>query len=855
MPLAPSTRLGPYEILAPLGAGGMGEVYKARDTRLDRIVAVKVSNEQFSERFEREARAVAALNHPHICQLYDVGPNYLVMEFIEGAPLAGPLPVEETLKYALQICDALDAAHHKGIVHRDLKPANILLTKQGIKLLDFGLAKVGSEAALDDRTLSKALTAQGQIVGTLQYMSPEQLQGKKADSRSDIFAFGCVLYEILTGKRAFDGANSASVITAIMSAEPQPLPEPCPPMLERVLKTCLAKDPEGRFQTAKDLKRALEWSTAVPREAAPPQTSPAPSSPQRRTWLAWTAAAMLGIALAALAVVHFREKPPETQLMKFTVPAPQRAGFGYVALSPDGRRIAFLARDADGKARLFLRSLDSLITQPLPGTEGAIYSFWSPDSRFIAFFSGREIKKIEASGGVVQKIGEVGEPQGGAWSPDGTILVARNLDSIYRVPASGGTPQRLTELDLARKESRHYWPSMLADGRHFLYTVTSPLPEVQGVWIASIDNPKEKRRLLPDLAQAVFAEGYVLFVRGGNLMAQRFDARSLTVRGEAVPIVDRVNYSPTSGWADFSVSDNGAIAIGTSTPDRRMTWLDRSGKPLGAFGAQGRYQYLSLSPDQNRVAADSGTTTGYELFVMEPTRGTTTQITYGEATGNFPVWSPDGSRIAFGSNRDGVYNLYAKSANGGSQEELLLKNDRNKFLTDWSRDGRYILYGEQDPATRKSDLWVLPTTGERKPVPCVRSEFEKRDGRFSPDGRWIAYWSDESSGPQIYVQSFPAGSGKWQISTDGGTRPCWRDDGKELFYMDGGGRLMAVDVKPGAGFEAGPPKLLFETGIVSTLIHFDVARGGQRFLMPVPEGGMETPPVTMILNWTAGLRK
>ncbi len=853
MAVAPGTRLGPYEILAPIGAGGMGEVYKARDTRLDRVVAIKVSNEEFSERFGREARAVAALNHPNICQLYDVGPNYLVMEYIEGAPLTGPLPVEEALQCAVQICDALDAAHRKGIVHRDLKPANILLTKQGIKLLDFGLAKLESDPALDDRTMTQALTAQGQIVGTLQYMSPEQLQGRRADARSDIFSFGAVLYEILTGKRAFDGASPASVITAIMSAEPQGLAELKPPLLERVVKTCLAKDPDARFQTAKDLKRALEWSTTA-QDGLPP---PVPS--RRRWWLGWAVAAVLGMALGSLALLHFREKPPQPRLMKFTLPAPQRVGFGYVALAPDGRRIAFLARDADGKARLLLRTLDSLSPQPLPGTEGALYSFWSPDSRFLGFFTGRQLKKIEASGGVAQLVCESGQPQGAAWSPDGTILFARNLDSIYRVPASGGQPQRFTELDASRKESRHYWPAMLPDGRHFLYTVTSPLPEVQGVWIASMANPREKRRLLADLSQAVYAEGHVLFVRGGNLMAQPFDAGSLELRDEAVPIVDRVNYSPTVGWADFSASENGAIAIGTSTLERRMTWFDRSGKSLGAFGAPGRYQFLSLSPDQNRVAADAGGASGYELYVIDSARGAVTQVTFGAATGNFPVWSPDGTRIAFGSNRDGVYDIFVKSSSGSTQEEVLLKNDRNKFLTDWSRDGRYLFYSEQDPKTKNSDLWVLPMTGERKPVLYVHSEFEKRNGRFSPDGRWVAYTSEESSTPQVYVQPFPAGSGKWQISTDGGTRPRWRDDGKELYYMDLGGRLMAVDVKAGGApsgpFEVGVPNLLFETGSVISLLQYDVARGGQRFVMPVAEGGAEASPVTVILNWTAGLQK
>ena len=849
MALSPGTRLGPYEILSLIGAGGMGEVYKARDTRLGRDIAIKVSPEKFNERFEREARAVAALNHPHICQLYDVGPNYLVMEFIEGAPLHGPLPAEEAARYAVQICDALDDAHQKGIIHRDLKPGNILVTKQGVKLLDFGLAKLQSEPGLDGNTLSKALTAQGQILGTLQYMAPEQLQGRPADARSDIFSFGAVLYEMLTGKRAFDGTSPADVVTAIMSGEPAAQP-PAPP-LDRIVRTCLAKDPDARFQTARDLKRALEWSTTG---AIPLPLPSVPTAGRRVGGVIWTVMAALVLALAALAAIHFSEKSPEARLIKFTIPAPQRVGYGYVSLSPDGRRIAFLARDADGKARLWLRAFDSLAIQPLLGTEGAQYSFWSPDSRFLGFFDGRQLKKIEVSGGVAQLICEAGTPQGAAWAPDGTILFARNLDGIYRVPAAGGQIQQLTALDAARRETRHYWPALLPDGRHLLYTVISNLPEVQGIWVTATDNQRNKHRVLGDLSQAQYADGYLLFVRGGNLMAQPFDLRSLQVRGEAAPIVDRVAYGQTVGWADFSATQTGAIAIGSSTPPRRMTWLDRRGKTLAQFGAPGSYQFVSLSPNQSQVAADSQTESGYELFVLDAARGATTQVTFGAATGNFPVWSPDGASLAFGSNRDGVYNLYLKSSSG-APEEVLLKNDRNKFLTDWSRDGRYLLYGEQDPVTRKEDLWALPMTGERKPFLYAQSEFGKRNAQFSPDGRWVSYTSEDASKPQVYVQSFPKGDGRWQISTDGGTRPRWRGDSKELFYVDLGGRLLAVALKGGSSFEAGAPQLLFETGNINPLVYYDVTPDGQRFVMSVSERGAEAPPVTVILNWAAGLRQ
>jgi Tol biopolymer transport system component len=850
MQLTTGTRLGPYEIVSRLGAGGMGEVWKARDTRLDRTVAIKVSNEQFSQRFEHEARAIAALNHPHICQLYDVGPNYLVMESIDGHPLKGPLPLDQALDFAGQICDALDAAHKKGIVHRDLKPANILATKAGVKLLDFGLAKLRPSAPLDDATATMPLTTDGQIVGTLQYMSPEQLQGNEADARSDIFSFGLVLYEMLTGKRAFDGANQASVIASILSAEPEPLPSDEPVMLKRVVTTRLAKDPDARFQTARDLKRALEWSRL--REAAAP-------SP-RRWWLLWAVAALLALAAGILAFLHFGQKPPEMRLVKFTIPSPEKFSVGLPILSPDGRRLAFVMRDQGGHTKLWVRPLDSLAAQSVAGTEGASTPFWSPDSRFLGYWAGSQLKRIDTGGGPAQLVCESSLANGGlgsAWTNDGFILFVRNLGAIYRVSASGGEPEPLTELEASRKESRHYFPSILPDGLHMLYTVTSPLPEVQGVWVASLKNPREKRRLIGDVSKAEYSQGHLLFVRSGNLMAQLFDADRLELRGEPAPIVDHVNYSATIGFAAFSVSRNGELAVGSLLLQRRLAWFDRGGKSFGAFGEPGLYQRVSLSPDQSRVAVDSSSATNpnYELFVLDPARGATTQLTFGAASGNFPVWSPDGKRIAFGSNRDGVYNIYEKPSSGAGREEVLFKNDQNKFLTDWSRDGRYLLYGESDPKTNKQGIWVLPMTGERKPALYLGSEFFQWDGHFSPDGRSIAYSSDESSRMEVYVQSFPAGSGKLHVSTGGGNRPRWRNDGKELYYMDPSGKLMAVEVKQGASIEVGVPKLLFETGLDHVLQGYDVARSGDRFVMPVPAEGVSAEPIRVILNWTLGLKK
>jgi Tol biopolymer transport system component/predicted Ser/Thr protein kinase len=850
MPLSADAKLGPYEIVAPIGVGGMGEVYKARDPRLNRDVAIKVSKAEFTERFTREARTVAQLNHPNICHLYDVGPNYLVMELIDGVPLKGPLPVAKAVEYAGQILDALEAAHRKGITHRDLKPANILVTKQGIKLLDFGLAKQqGMGLGPEDATIQAAMTAEGQISGTLQYMSPEQLQGKEADARSDIFSFGCVLYEILSGEKAFAGTNAASVISAIMGREPAPL-RTIPP-LDRVIRRCLAKDPDQRFQTVNDLHAALLWSVdggwAAGAEAVPPRR------PQRT---GWTVAAAFAVAAIALAAMHFRQEPPPAALVKFTVPPPGNSPLDDIVVSPDGRRLAFIARGGDGRLSIWLRPLESLTAQPLPGTENANLPFWSPDGRFLAFVAGRQLKRIEASPtGVPQILCNASGFQGGTWSPDGSILFALTLDSIYRVPASGGEPLRLTKLDSAKKESRHYWPTMLPDGVHFAYTVTSDMTEVRGVWVASLSNPGDKHRLLPDLTTVAFSQGHILFARGGNLMAQPFDMHSLTTRGEAFPVAAGVTRFAAVGRADFSASENGVIALGNATRLMHMTWFDRAGKTLSTFGEESLYQFVSLSPDQKKVAADAqASETGYQLLLFDQTRNTTTQLTSGANTGNFPVWSPDGSRIAFGSNREGKYNIYVKSSGGTGAEETLLRSDRNKFVTDWSRDGRYLLYSEQDPQTGNDALWVLPLAGDRKPQLYLHDDFDNRDGRFSPDSHWVAWTERDAQGAQVYVQAFPAGTERIQISTAGGSRPRWREDGRELFYVAPDGGLMAVPVKTDGGFQAGIPKLLFQTGTTNNLLTFDSAANGERFVMPTfPEDA--PAPVTVILNWAAGLKR
>ena len=586
---------------------------------------------------------------------------------------------------------------------------------------------------------------------------------------------------------------------------------------------------------------------------APPAAGP--SGTRVRLWQMVTAIFLAGLAGAF--VMNRFNRPPKAKLAIFTVSAPEKTTLGETAVSPDGSRIVFSVRELDGKRSLWIRSVDSISPHPLPGTDGAASLFWSPDSRFIAFFARGGLYKVDASGGPVQLICEAHDAAGGAWGSDGNILFGRKLDSLARVPSAGGAPQSFTRLDVSKKESRHYWPSILPDNQHFLYVVTSRLPEVQGLWLASQTNPGEKRRLLADVSKGVYSSGQLLFVRGGVLMAQPFDLRKLSVRGEAAPILDRVFSKSVGGYGRFSASMNDVLSAVEASRNWRFTWYDRKGNSQGAFGAQGRYQFVSLSPDQTRIAADamSETEPSYRLFVLDPNRGTTAIVTTGAATGNFPVWSPDGKSLAFGSDREGVYNIYMRSSADVGEEELLFRSRENKFVSDWSRDGRYLIYAERVTGTGGQDLWVLPMFGDRKPFRYLPANTATlRDARFSPDGRWVAYASDESSSTQVYVQSFPGGSSKIQISTAGGMQPRWRADGKELYYVALDGELMAVEVKANHRFEVGDPKPLFKTWIDNIEAGYEPSHDGQRFVMLAPEGDLSSAPLTVILNWTEAIK-
>jgi Tol biopolymer transport system component len=852
MPLAPGTRLGPYEIVSPLGEGGMGDVYKARDTRLDRIVAIKVSKENFSDRFEREARAIAALNHPHICQLYDVGPNYLVMEYVEGAPLVGPLPPEEALRFAGEICDALDAAHRKGIVHRDLKPGNILVTRtggtgaHGVKLLDFGLARVAATAEY------ATLTSVGEVMGTPAYMAPEQWEGKPADARSDIYAFGCVLHEMLTGKRVAQGRTGVSH-----------------PHLETLLDGCLARDPDDRWQSARDVKRAL---------ALPPASAPHVRQPwrERAVW-ATLVIALLGVAVylgvsrepgtATPAVTRFAVYPPQDQTFSgsffTTVGRPQ------FALSPDGRYLAFVASAPDARPALWLRGLNDTEPRMLPRTEQAEYPFWSPDSRAIAFFGEGQIKQIRIADELVQSLAAVAkwDPRGGTWGRDGTILFGTGNGPVYRVAETGGTPQAITSLDSSAKEGSHRWPHLLPDGRHFLVAIRGERSESSGVHVMAIDGTV-KKRLVGSVSSASFVPpGFLLFVDGDSLLGRAFDMNRLELTGRSFVIAERVAVD-SRGSSAVSASLEGALAYARSnlTQRGRLTWFDRAGKLLGTVGADGEYTDFRLSHDGSRLVAslvDSGTGTP-DVWLTDLQRGGSNPFVRGATLDASGVWSPDDSRLAFRTNRRGAtVDFYEKSAAGGGMETPMLVLDTqraddvlsanaNQTPTDWSPHG--LLFSRTSPYL--SEIWLLPSK-QKEPVLLLRSPSLLMHATFSPSGRMIAYESNESGTLEVYAQTFPLSDWKQPISVGGGSEPRWRADGGEIYYLSNDRKLMTVEVRPGPSFSQ--PRPLFQTqtasGVSPLRTRYEPTRDGQRFLINTVVGDPTPTPITVVLNWQSGVSR
>ena len=814
MPLSAQTRLGPYEILALIGVGGMGEVYKARDERLDRIVAVKVSNEKFSERFGREARAVAALNHPHICTLYDVGPNYLVMEYIEGQPLKGPLSLDQALRYASQMCDALDAAHHKGITHRDLKPANILLTKSGVKLLDFGLAKMESPVASEE-TVTAALTGKGYIVGTLQYMSPEQLQGREADARSDIFSFGLVLYEMLTGKRAFEGSSPASVIGAILERETPSVADVAPQALDRTLRRCLEKDPANRWQSARDLKAELEWIAtgdfggprAVPRRALLP-------------WIAGTAVAGAagGAGVAALAW-RGKSSPAPARAIRFQL-APLEGAWRErgvlrqsLALSPVGGRVAMIA-SKEPRSMIWVQRLDSLTATPLQGTEGAYSVFWSPDGQFIGFWSDGKIRKIPAEGGTPLAICDIPIVPFAAWSRDGIIITRSSSISV-----------RSGEVRPLSAATSFLWPRFLPDGKHVLFVrLADPKTGGRRAYIADLSTGRETELMptdtrvifVPDQVEGGAGNGYLLYGRGGSLLALRFDTDRLRVIGDPMPVAKEVPFLRASAWAEFDVSADGILIHSTGSEKAQLTWLDRTGHELGAVGEpQDYWGSFRLSPDGKRLAADifNFSNGNIDIWVHDLSQATSERITYWPGSSSSPIWSPDGTRIAFDSSENAPGpRLRVRAVSDHGSGEGFSPSDTVQIPTDWSSDGRWIFY--QTSVTQvNSEIWLASAT-DGKTMPLLQTRFDNVSPALSPNREYLAFCANDTGRHEIYVQRFQGGDpptligDRRRVSRNGGTSPLWRRDGKELFFLSPDRHLMAVTVKPGTEIEIGPPATL-----------------------------------------------
>jgi len=884
MPLFPGTHLGPYEIAGPLGSGGMGEVYRARDTRLERTVAIKILPRELSndpirkQRFEREAKTISSLNHPHICVLHDVGSqdgiDYLVMECVEGETLAkrlekGPLPVDLALRYGAQIADALDKAHRNCVVHRDLKPGNIMLTSAGAKLLDFGLAKPAvalASAATLTAVQAAPVTEEGTIVGTFQYMSPEQVEGKEVDGRSDIFSLGAVLYEMVTGKRAFEGKSQLSVASAILEKEPEPISavKPMtPPALEHAVKKCLAKLPDERWQSASDLASELKWITESGSHAGVAGRVPA----RRWRWerASWLLAATIFLLAVAGDVAWWQASNKRPHPMYFHASVPFAAN--DLALSPDGRTLAMVAYSAQANNyMLWTYEVGGQQTSLLQGTQGATYPFWSPDGKFIGFFADGKLKKVDVSGGQSQVLCDAPNGRGGTWNRDGVIVFTPDSlgAGLFRVSSSGGSPVEMTKPDTTRSEQSHRWPVFLPDGKHFIYFAVNfgGKKEFNAIFLGSLDS-QERRLLVSTSAQAAYADpGYLLYLRDNKtLVAQPFDRRRYVLSGEPHPLSDEVLYFPQVNRAVFSVSGGEVLVTqtGRGASVSQLTWFDRSGKPAGTVGIPGSYFNVRLSPDGRRVAVDQTDLTGRsgDIWILEPARGARTRLTFDPSSNVTPTWSPDGRQILFSSNRGlSSGGLYLKNADGFGPEEEVADTGAVALLAnvwDWSRDDKYILFA------KGNELWSL-SRPERLAKPLLQAKWTVRNAQFSPDGRWLAYASNETGGWEIYVSPFPSGAGKWQVSSAGGQEPRWRQDGKELFYVSAEGNMMALAVTAGASFKADSPVALFQTHrrppvSLPDVFSYDVSGDGQRFLILTKVDEANAAPLSITLNWASEMEK
>ena len=918
----------------------MGEVYRARDTKLQRDVALKVLPETMARdaqrmaRFEREAQVLASLNHSNIASIYGLeesnGIRALVMELVEGQTLAerigkgsatgrprsgsagsgstgpvsgtgttqregsyGSISTEDGLPIARQIAEALEYAHERGVIHRDLKPANVKITPEGtVKVLDFGLAKVldpqDSSATVDignSPTLSVMATQAGVILGTAAYMSPEQAKGQQVDRRADIWAFGVVLYQMLTGKQPFGGETISDTLAEVLKFEPdwKALPQTTPPSVETLIRRCLIKDPKQRLRDIGDARIAIDETisgtiVAPVVEGSGPEghatTEVQASSSSRRGLLRalpWGLAAVGFLLATGLAVAYFLKSsaPPATIRSQILVPEKVTFAFdgteGRPVLSPDGKRLVFPATGTSGKQALWLRPLDSLAAQRLEGTDGATYPFWSPDSRYLGFFQDGKLKKIDVTGGPPVLLCDAPDARGGSWGKNGIIVFAPKImaGGLQSVPAAGGTPAPVAT-NTNKGEAGAFsnrWPEFLPDGKHFLYLsgdLSATGTKKLAIYVGAIGT-NEVNFLLQADSDAIYAPpGYLVFLRGDTLMAQRFDAGSQKLEGEVFPVAEHIASPQQFRLGMFSVSQTGLLVFtggGAGNAGGQLAWVNENGKEMGKVGPAGVF-FPRLSPDGKRVVyGRNGGSGSYDLWLMDLERGVQTRFTFSAGGNLIPVWSPDGSRVAFTSLRKGTYDLYIKNASGAGSAKLLLHSNDLKVPTDWSHDGRYIAFDQQDSKGKtKYDLWVVPLFGDHKPFPYLQTPFNEGTGMFSPDGRWMAYESDQSGNYEVYLSPFPAGGSKWQVSQGGGVQPFWSGDGSKLYYVAPGGKLMEAGIKEnGSAVAIGTPRELFQVQLQDPTEGgqcYAVAPGGKRFLVDEIKQGA-SPPLTLVSNWTS----
>ncbi len=888
MALSSGAKLGPYIIESTAGAGGMGEVYKAKDSRLDRTVAIKVlsvqvaGNQDLRLRFEREAKAISSLNHPNICTLFDIGHqdgvDYLVMEYLEGETLAsrllrGPLSVPDLLNIAVQIADGLDKAHRQGLIHRDLKPGNIMLTKSGAKLLDFGLAKLQESGGLVHgqsgitRTTTP-LTGEGAIIGTLQYMAPEQLEGKEVDARTDIFAFGAILYEMATGRRAFDGGSQASLIASIIKEQPRAIAElqpMSPPMLERVIRQCLEKDPDHRWHTAGDLKRSLLWiNEGGSQVGVPLQVSVRRKSRER---MLWAATGVLGLAALALGAKILLQAKPELRVARFSITQePRYSGTTWPMISPDGKYVAFQAQDSARVFKIWVRPMNSLQAIPLEGTDGANRPFWSPDSKFLAFFDNRnQLRRIPATGGPTLLICEAPHASDGTWGSDGIIIFDGNAaDSLRQVPAAGGPVTQASFINRAVGETGHAWPWFLPDGKHYLFNTFASIPGTgqQSYLMSGTLGSRESKKLATVESRVVYSTaGYILYMKDRILVAQPFNADKQEITGDPIPLTNEV--TSLDERALFSVSNDGQLLYqrGTAISERRMVWVDRTGKELSEEMPPSGFENVALSPDGKRIAYELTSNNGNQtdIWVRDLQRQISSRLTFNEAADVWPVWSADNSRVYFGSDRKdnlGKWSIFSRLANGTGSDEELPRSDSTPFITQSAYPDGSALVVMSVPITRVFDIWKLELRSG-KMEPLLNSEFSERWASISPNSQYIAYSSNESGRAQVYIQQLGAGGGKWQITSVNTRMAQWRADGRELYCVSADGNLMATPISYEGGLQIGQPTVLFRKpfyfDITYTNSSYQVTRDGQRFLCVTQPEQNSSVELILVQNWAEEL--